>query len=202
MRKPECPAVFPCNDHFMIVLDHIIFSDEVRDRHFVCHLEACHGACCVEGESGAPLEAEEREQLHREFPNIRPFLRPEGLAAIDRQGLFITGKDGWRTPLVEGKACAYAVFNEQGIVLCGIEKAWEAGATTFRKPLSCHLYPLRVKKYRYFTAVNYDRWEICRPACVLGERKKVPLYRFLEEALTRWLGEEKYAELVTLIEKK
>jgi len=179
----------------MIIVDDVIFSDDIRDKGFVCDLSRCKGACCVEGEGGAPLEKEECEILKQEAKNIAPFLNAEGLIAIEKQGHYLSKKDGFKTPLIRGKACAYTIFDKKGIAQCAIEKAWEAGKTNFQKPISCHLYPIRLKKHHSFTAANYEHWDICNPACKKGNTLQVPVYRFLKNALIRKFGTDFYHRL-------
>ena len=181
----------------MEIGDKVITLDLITEK-FVCDLNKCKGACCVDGESGAPLESEEVEILDKEYPDIAPYLREEGNRAIEKQGTWVVDHDKETvTPLIEGKECAYAIF-EGGFARCGIEKAFEAGATTFRKPISCHIYPIRVKGYRGFTALNYDRWKICDPARTCGEENNVPVYRFLRESIVRKYGEDFYKKLEIL----
>ncbi|MCB0819218.1 MAG: DUF3109 family protein [Bacteroidetes bacterium] len=180
----------------MIIVGDKLISEDILEQEFICNLSACGGACCVEGDSGAPLNDEEAGLLEEELEQIKPFLRPEGLKEIDEQGVFVIDSDGdVVTPLVEGKECAFTVFDEKGTAFCGIENAWKAGKTKFRKPVSCHLYPIRVLKLPEYEALNYNRWKICAPACVLGKQQSVPVYRFLKEALIRAYGEEWYALL-------
>src|SRR5690606_9997116 len=156
----------------------------------------CKGACCVDGEAGAPLEDRETDILIEIFPKVRPFLRPEGVAAIESQGAFVKGEDGeWETPLVHGSECAYVIFSEGGIAKCGLEEAYNQGATKWKKPVSCHLYPIRIREYSEFTAVNYHKWEICDPACALGTELQVPIYKFVKDALIRKFGKQWYADL-------
>ena len=179
----------------MMEIDDKVVSLDLITNKFVCDLEKCKGVCCVKGESGAPLEEDEAEILEREFANIRQYLRNEGNKAIEHQGPWIIDSDMEKvTPLIDGKECAYAIF-EKGIARCGIEIANEAGATFFRKPISCHIYPIRVKKYKGFTSVNYDRWPICDPARECGEKKDVPVYRFLRESIERKYGVDFYKKL-------
>ncbi len=180
----------------MIQIGKVIISKDILEKKFVCDLLSCKGECCVQGDSGAPLEEAETKILEKELEKIKPFLRPEGIRAIEKQGAWMIDADGDKvTPLVEGKECAYTVFDEQGIAACGIEKAWQAGETDFRKPKSCHLYPARLTEYEDFTAMNYHRWEICNSACALGEKLNVPVYVFLKEALIRKFGKYWYDEL-------
>jgi len=180
----------------MVQIDDKLISLEVFEEHFVCDLNACKGACCVEGEAGAPLSDEETAIIEKEYQNVKPFLRPAGIKAIEEQGTFMKDEDGdWVTPLINGKECAYTLFDERGTAMCGIETAWQAGETSFRKPVSCHLYPIRTKRYKEFEAVNYERWNICSAACSLGKELKVPVYRFTKDALIRKYGEDWYAAL-------
>ncbi|RTE55537.1 DUF3109 family protein [Arenibacter aquaticus] len=180
----------------MFQLGKTIVSEEIIENDFVCNINACKGACCVEGEAGAPLEDGETQVLVDIYSKVKPFLRPEGVAEIEKQGAFIKGEDGeWETPLVNGSECAYVVFAENGTAKCGLEEAYNQGATKWKKPVSCHLYPIRVREYSELTAVNYHKWEICDAACSLGEELKVPIYKFVKEALIRKFGKKWYAEL-------
>lgn len=180
----------------MFQIDNTLVSEEILEKDFVCNLSACKGACCVGGQAGAPLEENETELLSELLPKVKPFLTQEGWAAIKRQGAFVKGSDGeWETPLVDDKQCAYVIYDENKVAKCGLEAAFDAGATSWKKPISCHLYPVRTKKYSAFTAVNYHKWEICDPACSLGAELKVPIYKFVKESLIRKFGAAWYAEL-------
>lgn len=180
----------------MFQIGKTIVSEEILDNDFVCNLTACKGACCVGGEYGAPVEDSETDILVNIFEDVRPYLRPEGIKAIEEQGAFVKGDDGeWETPLVDNSECAYVIFSKEGIAKCGIEAAYEDGAVEWKKPISCHLYPIRAKEYSEFTAVNYHKWEICDPACSLGNELKVPIYKFVKEALIRKFGKAWYNEL-------
>jgi len=180
----------------MIELGKTIISQDIFEKDFVCNLSACKGACCIEGDGGAPVTQEEIKILEEIYPKVEPYLRPEGIAAIKKQGTSVQDWDGEMvTPLVNGKECAYVIFDEKGITKCGIEKAYEDGVVDFKKPISCHLYPIRVTHYRDFDALNYHKWDICSPACTLGAELKVPVYRFLKDALIRKYGEDWYAEV-------
>lgn len=180
----------------MFQLGKTIVSEEIIDNDFVCNLSACKGACCIDGEAGAPLEPEEVSILKSIYPQVKPYLRPEGIAAIEKQGTSISTEDGeLETPLIDGADCAYVTFDEKGIALCGIEEAYNDGAIDWKKPVSCHLYPVRVKDYSEFSAVNYHRWPICDDACTLGRELQVPVYKFVKEALIRKFGEDWYIEL-------
>ena len=180
----------------MFQLEKTIISEELLDNDFVCNLNACKGACCVEGDAGAPLESDEVEILKTIYSSVKPFLRPEGIKAIEEQGTSITSAFGeLETPLVEGRECAYTIFDDRGMAKCGIEEAYNQGAVSWKKPISCHLYPVRVKTYSEFTAINYDKWDICSDACTLGKSLKVPVYKFVKDALIRKFGEEWYLQL-------
>lgn len=183
----------------MIIVQDKLVSDDVVEQQFVCNLSACKGACCWEGDYGAPLEAAELAILERIQEKIRPFLRAEGIAALDAQGphQWYDGMGEHGTPLIDGGPCAYMTYDALGIAQCGIEMAWRAGEVDFQKPISCHLYPIRVDKFEHLDteALNYDRWKICSAACELGEKEKVPVYQFVKSALIRKFGQEFYDEL-------
>lgn len=180
----------------MFQITNTVVSEEILDNDFVCNLTVCKGACCVGGDYGAPLEGSETEILVDVFDKVKPYLRPEGVAAIMAQGAFVKGEDGeWETPLVDRGECAYAVFSKEGVAKCGLEQAHDDGATYWKKPISCHLYPIRTRDYGSFIAINYHKWEICNPACSLGKELEVPIYIFVKEALIRKFGEEWYREL-------
>ena len=180
----------------MIAIENTIISEEIITEKFVCNIEACKAACCVEGDLGAPLTREETIKLDSIYSQIKPYLSENGRREIEIQGKWILDEDGdWSTPTILGKECAYSVYDDKGILKCGIEQAFENGAVDFRKPISCHLYPIRVKEHKEFVAVNYQRWNICQPACALGQSLGVPVYKFLKEALKTKFGENWYKEL-------
>ncbi|MEM1001910.1 MAG: DUF3109 family protein [Bacteroidota bacterium] len=180
-----------------------IVSEDIIEKEFVCNLSACKGACCVEGDAGAPLDEEEITILKDIYPKLKSYLRPEGIKAIEEQGTSIVTVFGeHETPLVEGKECAYTIFDDHGKAQCGIEKAYNGGAVDWKKPLSCHLYPVRLKDYSKFTAVNYNSWDICDDACALGASLKVPIYKFVREALIRKFGADWYKQLEQIADKK
>jgi hypothetical protein len=185
----------------MFQLNKTIISEEILEKEFVCNLSACKGACCVDGDAGAPLTQEETQILVDIYPKVKPFLRPEGIQAIEEQGAFVIGTDGeYETTLIEGKDCAYVIFDGQ-TALCGIEQAYNEGIVDWKKPVSCHLYPIRVKEYSDFAAVNYHKWHICSDACALGKELQVPVYKFVKEALIRKFGEQWYQELEKVAEE-
>lgn len=181
----------------MIQIDDKLISEDIFSEEFVCNLSKCKGACCVEGDVGAPLDQDETLILERIFDQVKPYLRPEGVKAIEEQGTWVLdpSDNDYVTPMVEGKECAYVIFDEKGITKCGIEKAYEDGAVDWQKPISCHLYPIRIDEYRTFTALNYHKWEICSDACALGKELKVPIYKFVKTPLIRKYGEEWYQTL-------
>lgn len=180
----------------MFQLGKTIISEDLIEKEFVCNLGACKGECCIAGEAGAPLEKEEVTVLNKIYKDVKPFLRPEGIAAIENQGAHIETESGdLETPLVDGAECAYVTFTDQGVASCGIEDAYNAGKVSFRKPVSCHLYPVRIQQYSEFSAVNYHKWPICNDACTLGKELQVPVYKFVKDALIRKFGEDWYEDL-------
>jgi len=185
----------------MIQLGKTIISEDIIEKDFVCNLSACKGACCVDGDAGAPLEESELKILMDIYPKVKPFLREEGIKAIEEQGLFTTTDGEHETTLIDGKDCAYVIFDDNETAMCGIEEAYNQGAVSWKKPLSCHLYPVRVQDYSEFSAVNYHKWQICDDACTLGKELQVPVYKFVKQALVRKFGEDWYAELETVAEE-
>ena len=180
----------------MIRIGDTLISDDILEEFFLCDIEKCKGACCVEGDLGAPLEKEELEKLANNYEGIAPYLTEEGRREIERQGYYVFDFEGdYSTPTINGRECAYAIYDENGILKCGIEVAFENEESNFSKPISCHLYPIRISKHATNIAVNYDKWYICNPACILGEKLKMPVYQFLKEALIRKFGAEWYDQL-------
>jgi hypothetical protein len=185
----------------MIQVGELLVSEDIFETYFVCDLNACKGACCVEGDGGAPLREEELGILEETLSDVHPFLPESGKRAIELQGAWVVDTDGdYVTPLVDGKHCAYTVFSEDGKANCGIELAWKSGKSKFRKPISCHLYPIRVQKLADTDALNYHQWSICEPACRCGSSLKVPLFKFLKEPLISAYGEAWYAQLPDVAE--
>lgn len=179
----------------MIRIDDTLISLDLLEKKFCCNLKKCKGQCCIDGDSGAPLTAEEVELLPIIIEKVKQYMRPEGIEAIEMQGTHVIDSDNETvTPLIDGKECAYTIF-ENNIAYCAIEKAWKENKIDFRKPVSCHLYPVRVKSYNDFVAVNYDIWKICEPARILGSKKGVLVYEFLKEALIRRFGRSWYNQL-------
>jgi len=180
----------------MIEIDDKIVSADLLRECFACDLGQCKGLCCVEGNAGAPLEKEEAATLEKEYPNYKPCMTPEGIEAVERQGFMVVDDEGdCTTPLVDDAQCAYA-YQENGVTLCAIEKAWAEGRTTFRKPISCHLYPIRLVRFSNgTTGLNYHRWSVCASARACGRKSGLPVYKALKEAIVRRFGEEFYKAL-------
>jgi hypothetical protein len=175
----------------MIEINDTLVSDDLLDQQFVCNLSACKGACCIEGDSGAPLEEEECSLMEESYNAVKPYMTPEGIEQVEKQGNFVFDSDGdLSTPLVNDRECAYVYRDDAGITKCAVEKAYLNNETSFRKPISCHLFPVRLKQYKSFTAVNVQLIEICSDACELGEKLKVPVYKFLEQPLIKRFGQE------------
>lgn len=179
----------------MIEIGNKLLSTDLFRKEFVCNLSACKGACCVEGNAGAPVDEEEAEIMAAIYPKVAPYLTEAGNRAIQEQGTTVQGHGELETPLINGGACAYTIFDADGTAKCGIESAYRDGAVDWKKPISCHLYPIRIARYTDFEALNYDRWSICDPACSLGAELKVPVYKFLEEPLIRKYGQTFFDEL-------
>lgn len=180
----------------MIRIKDKVVSQDIFDVHFACDLSACKGACCVKGDAGAPLEKEECEKLEEIYPEVAPYLPEKAREVIEQEGKWTDWEGQYETPLLEGKECVYVVF-EEGTAFCGIEQAWQDGKIDFQKPISCHLYPVRISHLGSIDvdAINYDQWSICNAACYKGEQLGLPLYRFLKAPLTRKYGTEFYNEL-------
>ncbi|MEZ4988487.1 MAG: DUF3109 family protein [Saprospiraceae bacterium] len=183
----------------MIIIQDKILSDELVTEQFLCNLDACKGACCWEGDAGAPLEDGELEILDDIYEDVKPFLSPEGIVVLETQGLYTRDEEDqvYRTTLVNHGPCAYMTRDDRGMAQCGIEQAWQAGVVPFQKPISCHLYPIRITHNPLigFEALNYDRWDICSAACTKGKEARLPVYQFLKNALIRKYGTDFYDEL-------
>ncbi|TAD91331.1 MAG: DUF3109 family protein [Bacteroidetes bacterium] len=189
----------------MIAIDDKLVSDELVEAQFVCDLVKCKGGCCVDGDAGAPLGADELAMLDAAAPVVRQLLPPQHQAELDRQGRYVpTNEFGMVTPTINGGVCVYAIIETNGVVKCGIERAYNAGmlantaAAGWKKPISCHLFPVRIANSADgdMTYVNYEpRPTLCKPACKLGKKLKVPVYRFLKEPLVRKFGPEFYEAL-------
>ncbi len=180
----------------MILLENTIVSEDILEKNFICNLSACKGACCIEGDSGAPITQDELEILEAELKNIKPYLTAVSLEAIKTQNFWEKDTDGdlVTTCLPTGE-CNFSLRDEAGMLKCGIEQAYRDGKASIQKPLSCHLYPIRISNVGEFEALNYHRWDICKPACKLGEEHQVAVYQFLKEPLIRKFGADWYNEL-------
>lgn len=182
------------------IKDTIIASDIIEEN-FLCDLSVCKGECCVEGDSGAPLEEDEVKKIEDLLPRVWNDLSPAAQAVIQQQGVAYRDSDGdMVTSIVNGKDCVFTYYDEKGICKCTIEKAYREGNTDFYKPISCHLYPIRLQKYKDFTAVNYHRWSVCKAAVLLGNKEGLKIYQFLKEPLIRRFGEDWYNELTLVAE--
>ena len=187
----------------MFQIGKTIVSEEILQNDFVCNLNACKGACCVEGDLGAPLDKDELPAMEEIVELVKPYLSNEALDALEKEGPYLLDEEGdFSTTTVNGRECAFAFYDDRGILKCGIEKAWQEGKTDFRKPISCHLYPIRLSKLNGgYVGLNYSRWSICSPACSLGQELGVPLYEFLKEPLIRKFGQDWYNELLDKIDE-
>ena len=185
----------------MLAIENTLVSEELIEKQFVCDLNKCKGSCCVKGDVGAPLDEDELPILKKIYNKVKPYMSQKGIKAVEKQGFYIhDGGNEYSTPLIKGKECAYVYF-ENEVALCAIEKAYKDGKIDFKKPVSCHLYPVRITKHKDYDAVNYDRWDICNPACKLGESLKIPVYIFLKDSLTRKYGEDWYKQLTIVAEE-
>ena len=186
----------------MVQIDDVVVSLDVFREKFICNLDACKGQCCIEGDAGAPLEEEEVAELEKVLPVIWDQLSPQAREIIDRQGVCYTDQDGdLVTSIVNGKDCVFTCYDEKGCCYCAIEKAYRDGKVDFYKPVSCHLYPIRVGNYGPYKAVNYHRWDVCKAAVILGQKENVSVYKFLKEPLIRKFGEAWYNEMESVAEE-
>ena len=183
----------------VIAIDNILVSDLVVEKQFVCDLHKCKGGCCEDGEAGAPLQKEELDMIDQLFDKLEPFLSQEGIDEIKRAGRYRYDKEfGWVTPTIDGKICAYGQRDDEGIIRCGIERAFMDGKIDWKKPISCHLYPIKISRSRKGNQeyVNYEpRDGMCNPACTLGKELKIPAFVFLKDALIRKYGKDFYLAL-------
>jgi hypothetical protein len=190
----------------MIAIDDILVSDAIVQEQFVCDLEKCKGGCCVDGDAGAPLLEEELDELNRCFNEVLPYLTPEGKSELEKQGRYVYNQEfGWVTPTIKQQICVYGITDKNGIVKCGIEQAYNEGKIKWKKPISCHLFPVRAKlsRNKKTTYLNYEpREDLCSAACKLGKKLKVPVYVFLKEALIRRYGAAFYEALEATVQYK
>ncbi|MFY8019839.1 MAG: DUF3109 family protein [Bacteroidia bacterium] len=185
----------------MIILGDQLISEDILEKNFICNLKVCKGACCIEGDAGAPLSGEEVELLKKDYHKISPFLNEDFKKSIEQSNFYEIDEDGeFVTTCQPTGECNFVVYDSGGMLQCGIELAWKAGVTSFQKPISCHLYPIRTIKVGDFEGLNYHRWDICKAACALGNEKEVKVYEFLKEPLIRKFGAEWYAELEAISE--
>ncbi|HOY32707.1 MAG TPA: DUF3109 family protein [Bacteroidales bacterium] len=184
----------------MLIIENSLIADELAECMFCCDCHICKGACCVEGDAGAPLEEEEIEIISSSINEIYRVMTPDGIAAIEKHGIYVFDVEGKKvTPLVNGRECAFLVYKND-VAYCAIEIAYKKRKTRFQKPISCHLYPLRIIDYKDFFAVNYHEWHICKPALEKGEKEGIYMYEFLKAPLVRKFGKSWYEELVKISE--
>ena len=187
----------------MLIVKNSIVSDDIVDRRFCCDLSQCKGQCCVEGDCGAPLLEEEIPILEQILPQVEPYMTEAGKAVVQSEGVATLNNAAEPcTPLVNNRECAYVSWGDDGTAFCAIEQAFRDGNIDFMKPISCHLYPLRVDEYGEFTTVNYHQWDVCRCAVVKGNQEGQPLYEYLREPLVRRFGQDWYDELLLMIDLK
>ena len=189
----EVLSIFAKIEH-VIAIDNVLVSDLVIQEQFVCDLTKCKGGCCEDGDAGAPLTKQELKEIEKVLDVVKPYLTKEGLKVIEKSVKYEYDQEfGWVTPTIEGKMCAYGFRDSNGIIKCAFEQAFYDGKTEWKKPISCHLFPIRIKKTKTYEMVNYEpRPSLCRPGCQLGKKLKVPVYQFLKEALIRKYGQEFY----------
>lgn len=182
----------------MIAIKDTLISEDLFDKKFVCDLNACKGECCVAGDSGAPLDEEELELLESVAEKVKPYMTKKGVKVLEKKGSWVKDSDGdYTTTLVsEGAECIFVFFDENKIAKCAIEQAYREGKISWQKPVSCHLYPIRITRHKTYDAVNYHRWNVCKPACECGAKLNVPVFQFLKEPLIRKYGKSWFNELL------
>ena len=183
----------------MIVIDNVLVSDDIVEAQFVCNLSKCKGGCCEDGDAGAPISDQELDEVKNAYEIVKPLMTKEGIKEVEQNGLYRYDREfGWVTPTVDGKICSYGFRDAAGIIKCSSEEAYNRGLITWKKPISCHLYPIKKSKSRFsdHDMLNYEpREDMCSPACSLGKELKVPVYKFLKEPITRAYGEGFYEAL-------
>ena len=186
----------------MVEVNGVVVSFDVFKEKFLCDLEGCNGACCIEGDAGAPITPDEVKEVEALLPEIWDELLPEAREVINKQGISYHDRSGELvTSIVNGKDCVFTCYDERGCCYCAIERAYRQGRVPFYKPVSCHLYPIRVGEYGPYRALNYDRWDVCKMAVLKGQKENLPIYKFLKEPLIRRFGEDWYAELELVAEE-
>lgn len=184
----------------MINVNGVLLSDELIEQYFCCDMEKCMGACCIEGDMGAPLDPLEISDLDENYPVFKKYMTEEGIRKIEDEGTFDYDTEGsFVTPLLSDESCAYVYYDSNGVVKCAIEKAYQQGEIDFPKPVSCHLYPIRIKQLPDYEALNYHHWLVCIPACHKGREQGIPVYRFLKEPLIRKYGPQWYEDLEKIV---
>jgi hypothetical protein len=180
----------------LVEIGNKIVSTDIFSEQFTCDLNKCKGACCVKGNGGAPLNEKELDKIQNNIEKIKPYMSKSGIETVNREGVYyLDEEDTPATKLIDKKECCFVYFDENEIAKCSIETAYKAGDINFNKPESCHLYPIRIKEFNEFTAINYETWDICSPACSLGKSLKVPVYQFLKEPIIRVFGNSFFEEL-------
>lgn len=186
----------------MLQIKDTLVSLDLAEQFFCCDLDSCLGRCCIEGDAGAPITPEEKTQIEKALAIIRPDMSPRAVREVDENGVSYIDEEGdLVTTIIDGRDCAFTCYAKNGLCLCALEKAYCEGKSEFKKPSSCHLYPLRLTEYPTFTAVNYHRWKICRAAEKLGRKLGIRLYQFLKEPLIKRFGHEWYDELCLACEE-
>ena len=184
----------------MIIIDHVLVSDQVVEEQFVCDLSKCKGGCCEDGDAGAPLENKEKEYVKDFFEMVKPYMTKEGIKEIKQVGPYLYDREfGWVTPTIDGKICAYGYKDKEGIIKCAFEQAYNDGKIPWKKPISCHLFPIKLSNSKSDPGIEYMNYEpredLCKAACSLGKKLKVPAYVFLKESIIQKYGETFYETL-------
>jgi hypothetical protein len=188
----------------MIIIDQVLVSDQVIEEQFVCDLTKCKGGCCEDGDAGAPLDNQEKEYVKEFYEIVKPYMTKQGIKEVETVGPYLYDREfGWVTPTIKGKICAYGYKDEKGVIMCAFEQAYNDGKIPWKKPISCHLFPIRIGKKGIFESLNYEpRQDLCAPACANGSALNVPVYQFLKEPIIRKYGEEFYDALDHIAREK
>lgn len=189
------------SEEIMFEIKDTLVSLDLAEQFFCCDLDACKGQCCIDGDAGAPVTPQEVERIKEVLPAIWDDMLPRARQEVEANGVAYIDEEGdLVTTIIDGANCAFTCYDKGGMCLCAIEKACRQGKIDFLKPASCHLYPLRLTEYAKFTAVNYHRWKICKPAEALGRKLGIRLYQFLKGPLVARFGQEWYDELALACE--